>query len=254
MRRNKALAKLREGRAISGPMLVYESPDLAEQVAHVGFDFVWLDWQHGQFTELSLNNALARFLAAESAPLVRVKGHEPGTINRVLDIGAMGVVVPYVQNADQARLAVQAAYYPPKGIRSGGGARLGLIGDSAADYFAYANDEILLAVMVESEAAIAHVEEIMRVPGVDVVLIGPGDLMIDVKANGHDEAHHERLVLEVAAAAQRTGTAAGYVCTTKAQAEERIAQGFRFINYGSDYGIIRAGFQRLLEDSRGLPG
>lgn len=245
-----ALAKLREGRVISGPLLIYESPDLVEQVAHIGFDFVWLDWQHGQFTELSLNNAIARFLPVESMPVVRVKGHEPGTINRVLDIGAMGVVVPYVQNADQAGLAVRSAFYPPKGIRSGGGARLGLIGDGAADYFANANDEIMLVVMVETETAIAKVEEIMGVPGVDVVLIGPGDLMIDVKANGHDAAHHERLVLEVAAASKRTGTAAGYVCQSKAQAEERIAQGFRFIHYGSDNGIIQAGFRQLLQDSR----
>lgn len=250
MKKNLALSRLREGRVISGPMLIYESADLAEQVAHIGFDFVWLDWQHGQFTELSLNNAIARFLAVNSTPIVRVKGHEPGTINRVLDIGAMGVVVPYVQNADQARLAVRSAFYPPKGIRSGGGARLGLIGDGYADYYASANDEIMLVVMVETETAIAHVEEIMRVPGVDVVLIGPGDLMIDVKANGHDETYHEHLVLEVAAAAKRTGIAAGYVCQTKAQAEERIAQGFRFINYRSDNSVIQAGFRQLLEDSR----
>jgi 4-hydroxy-2-oxoheptanedioate aldolase len=250
MRRNNALARLREGRVISGPMLVYESADLVEQFAHAGFDFVWLDWQHGQFTELSLNHALARFLPVQSVPLVRVKGHEPGTINRVLDMGAMGVVVPYVQNAEQAAYAVQTAYYPPRGIRSGGGVRLGLLGDGAADYFAHANDEVFVTLMVETEEAVRNVESIMRVPGVDVVLIGPGDLMIDVKARGHDEAHHERLVQEVAAAAKRTGTAAGYVCQTKEQAEQRIAQGFRFINYGSDNSIIQAGLCSLRDDSR----
>ena len=174
MRKNEALAKLRRGGVISGPMLIFESPDLAEQVAHLGFDFVWLDWQHGQYTELTLNNAIARFLPVASSPIVRVKGHEPGTINRVLDVGAMGVVVPYVQNADQARLAVSAAYYPPKGIRSGGGARLGLLADGAADYYANANPEIMMVVMVETETAIGRIEEIMRVPGVDVALIGPG--------------------------------------------------------------------------------
>ena len=175
MRRNHALAKLRAGKVITGPNLVYDSPSLAEHVAHLGFDFVWIDWQHGQWSEHTLNDALARYLTVASAPIVRVKGNEPGTINRVLDMGAMGVIVPYVQDADQARAAVRATYYPPIGIRSGGGVRLGLIGDGAADYFAHANGEIFLCVMVETELAISNIEEIMRVPGIDVVLIGPDD-------------------------------------------------------------------------------
>jgi 2-keto-3-deoxy-L-rhamnonate aldolase RhmA len=251
MRRNAALAKLREGKVISGPMLVYDSPSLAEQVAHLGYDFVWLDWQHGQWSEHTLNDALARFLAVQSAPLVRVKGQEPGTINRVLDMGAMGVIVPYVQNAQQARLAVQAAYYPPAGIRSGGGVRLGLIGDGSADYYAHANEEILLGVMVETEEAIGNVEEIMRVPGVGFVLIGPGDLLIDVKAHGHDEAHHERLVQDVVAASKRTGTPAGYVCGTREMADRRVAEGFRFVNYGSDTAVLLPGLRALLDHTRG---
>ena len=251
MRTNTAFKKLRAGGVITGPMVIYDSPSLAEQVAYLGFDFTWLDWQHGQWSEHTLNDALARFLAAPSTPLVRVKGQEPGTINRVLDMGAMGVVVPYVQDAEQARAAVRAAYYPPMGIRSGGGVRLGLIGDSAQDYFERANDEILLGVMVETEVAIANVEEIMRVPGIGFVLIGPGDLMIDVKANGHDAAHHERLVVQVAEASKRTGTPAGYVTQSKEEAEKRVAQGFRFINYRSDNSALIGALKQAVEEAKG---
>ena len=100
MRHNPALAKLRSGKPCFGPILVYSCPDAAEQVGHLGFDWVWLDWQHGQFTEPTLHNALARFQAVDTAPIVRVKGNEPGTINRVLDMGAMGIVVPMIQNAE----------------------------------------------------------------------------------------------------------------------------------------------------------
>ena len=233
MRNNNALAKLRTGKLIFGPAVVFDSPDIAEYLAHLGFDWVWLDWQHGQFTEPTLNNALGRFLAVESVPLVRVKSHETGTINRVLDMGAMGVIVPMVQNADQARAVSLPVYYPPLGTRSGGGPRLALIGGSGApEYFARANDEILLVVMVETEEAIANVESIMRVPGVHVVLIGPGDLMIDVKARGHDEAHHERLVNSLEAS-KRTGIAAGYVCPTHEIVEKRRNEGFRFLCYMS---------------------
>ncbi|MAG37232.1 MAG: 2,4-dihydroxyhept-2-ene-1,7-dioic acid aldolase [Dehalococcoidia bacterium] len=251
MRTNQALAKLRSGGIVAGPLMVYDSPDLVGQVAHMGFDWVWLDWQHGQFTETTLNVALGRFLSFESVPLVRVRGHEPGVINRVLDMGALGVVVPMVQDAGQARAVVQAAYYPPLGQRSGGGVRLSLLGDGGtADYFAHANDEIMVIVMVETEAAIERVDEIMRVPGVDVVFIGPGDLMLDVKARGHDEARHEQLVQQVAGASRQTGTAAGYACGSRDDAERRIAQGFRFVSYSSDSQVFQAGFQQLRADAR----
>ncbi len=254
MRRNEALRKLRAGQVITGPMVVYDSPSLAEQVAHLGFDFTWLDWQHGQWSEHTLNDALARFLAAPSTPLVRVKGQEPGTINRVLDMGAMGVIVPYVQDAGQAQAAVRAAYYPPLGIRSGGGVRLGLIGDGAQDYYANANDEILLGVMVETEQAVANVEEIMRVPGIGFVLIGPGDLMIDVRASGHDAAFHERLVEQVAQASKRTGTPAGYVTQSKEESRTRVEQGFRFINYRSDNAALTGALREMAAEAQEWAG
>jgi 4-hydroxy-2-oxoheptanedioate aldolase len=250
MRRNQALVKQRAGKTTIGPALAYDSADLAEQVAHLGFDWVWLDWQHGQFTEHTLNNALARFLTLDSAPIVRVKGNEPGTINRVLDMGAMGVMVPMIQDAEQAAAAVRSTFYPPKGRRSAGGVRLELIGGSFEEYAARANEEIMLVVMVETEEAVANVREIMRVPGVDVVLIGPFDLLTDVRAKGHDETHHERLVLEIAAASKETGTPAGYVCATREMAELRLAQGFRFINYGLDHFVLLDGMRAIRELAR----
>ena len=175
MRRNPALAKLNAGGMTSGISVGFDSPDLAELAAHSGFDYVWLEWQHGQFSEHTLNNAIARFLPVDTAPIVRVKSHEPGAINHVLDMGAMGVIVPMVETAAEARAIAHVTYYPPLGRRSTGGTRLSLLGD---DYTERANDEMLLVVMVETESAINNVTEIMAVPGVDVVLIGPGDLML----------------------------------------------------------------------------
>ena len=248
MRHNPALAKMRRGKPCFGPILVYSCPDAAEQVAHLGFDWVWLDWQHGQFTEPTLHNALARFQAVDSAPIVRVKGNEPGTINRVLDMGAMGIVVPMIQNAEEAKAAVEAAYYPPIGRRSAGGIRLGLLDESEPAYWAHANDEIMLIVMVETEEAIGNVRDIMQVPGIDVVLIGPGDLMIDVKTRGHGEDHHERLVQDVVKASLETGTAAGYVCLSEDQVKQRVAEGFRFIHYGFDHMML----MRVMNEHKAL--
>jgi len=251
MRKNHALAKIQAGKIAVGPVLVYASPDMAEQAAHLGFDWAWLDWQHGEWTESSLNDALARFLAVDTTPIVRVKGHDPGVINHVLDMGAMGVMVPMVQNAAQARAVAQAVYYPPKGQRSGGGTRLSLIaGGNIADYYALANDQMILVVQVETEEAVRNVREIMSVPGVDVALIGPGDLMIDVKANGHDEAYHAKLVLEVAEAARETGTVAGCYCADLETAQQRAEQGFHFIGQGGVGAAMNGYLQELLDLSR----
>lgn len=250
-KKNLALAKQRAGQVTAGPVLVVGSPDVAEHAAHLGFDWVFLDWQHGEWTESTLNNALGRFLAVDCAPLVRVKGLETGTINRVLDMGAIGVIVPMIENAAQARVAASVVRYPPLGARSGGGNRLSLIDPAgAAAYFDHANDEVMLVIMVESESAISNVDEIMRVPGVDVVLIGPGDLMQDVKARGLDEGHFERLVARVAEAAADTGSVAGYVCSTPTVAKQRIAQGFRFICYQSDLGSMLGGLRQARDESR----
>ena len=251
MRRNQALAKLRAGQVALGPCVVYASPDLAEAAAHLGFDWVWLDWQHGEWTESTLNNALARFLSADAAPIVRVKGLDPGTINHVLDMGAMGVMVPMVQNAEQARLVAQAVYYPPLGQRSTGGPRLSLIsGAGVDDYRAHANEEMMLVVQIETEEAVANVDEIMQVPGVDVALVGPVDLMLDVQAHGHDEAHCERLIQQVAEASKRTGTAAGAYCATEGTAQQRVGQGFNLIGYGHPHAILIRALQEIFDRSR----
>jgi 4-hydroxy-2-oxoheptanedioate aldolase len=251
VRKNLALAKLRAGKVTVGLHVGYASPDLAEQAAHTGFDWVWLDAQHGEWTEVPLNNALARFLAVESIPIVRVRSQDVGLVNRALDMGAMGVMVPMVQNAEQARATAQAVFYPPLGRRSAGGPRLNLIaGSDKLDYYANANEEMMLVLQVETEEAVANVAEIMAVPGVAAVLIGPRDLSLDVEAHGHDQAHHERLVEQVVAASKETGTAAGCLCTGQQMAERRVAQGFRFVSLGTVTQIVADRMQEMFAYSR----
>jgi 4-hydroxy-2-oxoheptanedioate aldolase len=123
-------------------------------------------------------------------------------------------------------------------------------GRSAEQYCAEANQQIMLVVMLETEEAIANVREIMAVPSVDVVPIGPGGLMIDVKARAGDETHHERLALEVAAALKETGAVAGYVCSTAEIADRRQAQGYRFLNYGLDHFVLLGGFGEIRDQAR----
>jgi 4-hydroxy-2-oxoheptanedioate aldolase len=234
------------------PGITFGSPDIVEHVAYLGFDGLWLDWQHGTWTEPVLADALARLLPATTAPIVRVRSHDWGVICSALDMGAMGIIVPMVQNVADARAAVQATKNPPLGRRSLAGVRVGLVAGKGSfdEYIEHANEEILLAVMVESEEAVANVRAIMEVPGVDVVFVGPGDLMLDVRKHGHAAAFHEELLQQVADAARATGVAAGLPVGDRAEAERRIAQGFRLIALGSDYAALIAGLSQTLEESR----
>ena len=253
MRVDKALSKLRSDKVTVGPVLTVGSPDLAEVAAHAGFDYVFLDWQHGEWTESTLNNALGRFLATDCAPIVRVKGIEPGTINRVLDMGAVGVIVPMVETAEQARIAASVVRYPPLGQRSGGGNRLMFLDDAGhAGYFKNANDEMLLIVMVESQAAIERAGEIAAVPGVDVVLVGPGDLLLDVQTRGGDQSDVERLVERLPEAVRAAGKTAGYVCGTIEAVQLRMSQGYRFITYQSDLGVVMTAWRKAVAEIAAL--
>src|SRR5438094_6767488 len=103
MRKNPVLAKLRAGRVSVMPCMTFGNPDLVEHVAYLGFDGLWLDWQHGTWTESTIADTLARFLPVSCAPIVRVRSHDWGLICSTLDMGATGIIVPMIQNVEQAK-------------------------------------------------------------------------------------------------------------------------------------------------------
>jgi 4-hydroxy-2-oxoheptanedioate aldolase len=248
MKQNIALQKMRTGKTAIGTFLVIASPDQAERICTLGYDFVILDWQHGEWTDATVSAALGRLIDQKTTPLVRVRNHDQGLINWVLDMGALGVVVPMVENAGQAKAITATAYYPPRGTRSIGGNRLArMTNGNFAEYSAHANDEILVVAMVETKPAIDNVEEIMAVDGIGAIMIGPGDLMIDVKARGLDETDHAKLIDDVATASKKSSVAAGPLCQNAENAIERSGQGFRFIVIGSDQGVVTAGMQATLD-------
>jgi 4-hydroxy-2-oxoheptanedioate aldolase len=230
-------------------------PEIAEFAAHQGLDWIWLDWQHGLWSEDGLMNALPAFTAVDTVPIVRVRGHSAWEIGRVLDMGAMGVIVPMVSDAEEAKNIVAWAKYPPLGCRSGGGMRLSILADGfdATEYFAHANDEILVSVMVETAAAVDRVDEILAVEGVDVVLIGPGDLLLDVKSRGGDVAERDRYVDKVLSAGERANKAVGYFCSDLDIARRCFERGFRFVCVGADTSALRAAIQSQAETAKSWP-
>jgi len=255
MQPNFARRKLLSGGVISGPSVSFPSPEIVQQALQYNFDFVWLEWQHGGWSEPTLSAALSCFIGAHSTPIVRIAGLDPLRIGRVLDLGAQGVIIPMVETAEQCEQAVQAAKFPPRGGRSATGFRNALQGDN--DFFHYvehANDEVLVIVMVETPTGVGNVLEMMTVPDVDCVLIGPYDLSRSVGTVSIDEDLVQDLVAEVAAASKETGVAAGYVTGSLDQARERVGQGFRLVNPGHDLSVLRGAFEEMKEGCDGLGG
>ena len=249
MRTNNALRKLRSGKVIRGLSVTIGSPEIAELAAHMELDWVWLDWQHGTWTEDSLAEAISRFLAVDTVPIVRVRGRNGWEINKVLDMGAMGIIVPMVNTPEEAETVARAARYTPAGDRSGGGVRIPLLGDKLDqwDYFRHANDEIMVVVMVETVRAIEKAEQIMAVPGVDLVLVGPGDLLMDVAANGGAEKEREQLVNRLLETGRRVGKPVGYVCPDPETAKRYVDRGFSFVTVGSDRNTLLERFRQITD-------
>ncbi len=250
MRENLTLTKLKDGRGTVGCWLTIGSPIVAALTARCGFDWLIIDTEHGAVSYDAMLVCVHEILATETTPIVRVAWNDPTLIKRTLDAGAMGILVPMVMNADEAKRAVDAAKFPPKGIRSVGGfvAQL-LLGD---DYTVAANEQILVAVQIEHIEAVKRAKEICAVEGVDVVFIGPNDLAASMGLIGtpfRKNAKWQAAVQAVLEAAKETGKAAGLQCADLGEGKERLKQGFRFVAVSSDARLL---YQSLCHVAKAL--
>ena len=252
MKKNAALHRLRQGETLYGFNVTIGSPEIADYTAHLPFDWVMIDWQHGTWTEERLINALSVFTNADPAPVVRVRGHNGYEVGRMLDLGAMGVIVPMVNTPEEAERMARTARYTPAGDRSAGGVRLPLLAEDmdSQDYFDHANDEVMVVVQIETVRAVERAEEILGVPGVDAVFVGPGDLLMDVKAHGGGEKDFRRSVDRIARFSRDTGTAAGYACGGLAMAKDLKERGYRLLTVHVDSAFLKTGMKEMAEAVR----
>lgn len=241
MLKNLPLEKVRAGEPAFGLTAGTGSPLIAEILARSGVDWIWIDEQHGPWDRESLYNAIQVVGLAGCAPIVRAGSNEFFRIGRALDAGALGVIVPMVNSVEEAEAAVHAAKYPPRGGRSSGGVRLRFLGD---DYQATANDNTLVALMIETVEAVEAVPEIASVDGVDCLFIGPGDLSVSMGVQpGCDE--HEEMIQRIFRESNEVGTPVGFPCGTPEEAKMRGDQGFTLIHAGSENGMILAGIEHM---------
>lgn len=177
MRENRMKRMLKEGRPVVGYSLSIVDPFVAEAVGRFNFDFVLIDTQHSPISNDRLQELLIALYPTESSIVARAAWNDPVRLNHLLDMGVEGVVVPWVNTAQQARAAVDAIKYPPMGHRSWGPRRAGtLYGGDAEQYAAQANDNTLFLPQIETFQAVENLDSILSVEGVDGIMIGPNDL------------------------------------------------------------------------------
>ena len=233
---NRLKRMLREGKRTAGAWLQIASPFTAEILAQAGFDWLIIDMEHGPGDILSLVSQLQAMNGSRAVPLVRAPWNDFVTIKRILDAGVYGLLVPYVNTAEEAEAAVRACRYPPHGIRGvAGSPRAQGYGQNVQAYLARANDEILLITAVETPAAVANLDEILAVEGVDGVFIGPMDLATSMGYlgnPGHPEV--QQAIAEIEGKVLAAGKALGTISGTWEQAQQLYERGYQLVMLMAD--------------------
>ena len=217
-----------------------------EVVAGAGFDWILLDTEHSPNDLESLLPQLQAAAAYPVSAVVRVPWNDMVTLKRVLDIGAQSVLIPFVQNADEARAAVAATRYPPGGVRGVAGATRASRFGRIKDYARHAQDELCVLVQVETQVAVDAIESIAAVEGVDGIFIGPADLHASLGYPGETMNPAVQPVIEKAIARiRRAGKAPGVLMPDAELARRYIEAGSLFTAVGSDVGILARGAEQL---------
>lgn len=253
-RPNRLKQRLRNGENVLGCWTMLGHPQVVEILSLAGYDFLVLDQEHGLGDPTTLGAQLHAMSATPTVGVVRVPWNDHVYLKRVLDVGAEAVLIPSIDSADEARVAVSACLYPTRGRRgtASSSVRASSYG-MASDYVATCADNLLIACQIESARAVENIDEILAVEGIDLMFIGPFDLSATVGQMGnlkHPEvarliAHAES---RIRAAGRPMGTVPHPGCTWK----DMFARGYQFVNAGSDVARLRDGALADVREFRAL--
>ena len=238
MKQNPVKEALAAGEPQVGTWLSFGNVFSARLMARVGFPWLTVDLEHSPIDWQTASLMFATIADSGCVPLARVPRGDHDLIKRVLDGGAMGIVVPMVNTVEEAKLAIAAAKYPPTGNRSIGGSIPALnFQATAGEYYEHANDNVLVVLQTESPQGVDNAEEIYSLPGVDAVFVGPNDLLWQMKSeDGSDPTSEEfeTMLQRILAAGKKTGTPVGMHLQTANDVERRIAEGWQFLAMQSE--------------------
>jgi len=245
---NRVKELLKAGKPAFGVLMQLPSPPAAEVLAQAGFDWLWIDMEHGPLNLETVHGMIQATKGTDTVPIVRVPWNLHWLAKPTLDMGAMGVIMPSVMTPEEAMEAVRALRYPPEGLRGFGPGFAALRwGLSVPEYVKMANQEIMAILLIEQIGAVDQIDEILRVPGVDVVTIGPYDLSGSMGLLGQvTHPKVEEAIDRVLAAAQKAKIPAGILALTPGEISRRLQQGFQFLIVGTDTGFLAGGAKNIL--------
>jgi 4-hydroxy-2-oxoheptanedioate aldolase len=242
MKRPRSLLdRLAGQRAILGLLQSHPNPALAEMAGMCGYDFLFLDGEHGVFSEMDHLNTLRALAATDVLAMIRLAKHDTRALGRYLDMGVDAIVVPNVTTAEQARTLVSAMHYPPAGIRGmGAGAhRVTRYGLDLGAYLKSPREGTSLIVIIESALGVANAEDILAVEGVDGAIIGPADLSADLGCTGDfSRPVYTEAIIYIERAAATQGKLLGTAPHPGYSLEALLARGHRMFIIGADMPLI----------------
>src|SRR5438874_4002251 len=245
MRPNPVKQALRTGRPSVGTWLSLGSITAARLMARAGFDWLTVDMEHSLVGIETATHMFAAIAEPGCIALARVPANRHDHIKRVLDNGAHGAVVPMANSRAEAEAAVSAMLYPPRGTRSVGGSLPPLnFGTTAPDYFAHANEELLVVLQCEHITAVENADAIFSVPGIDAIFVGPNDLAASMRSKDNKppsgKATKEAMD-HILATCKKHGVAPGLHTGSADEANARIAEGWQFIAITSELKMMLNG-------------
>ena len=253
---NQLRQRLKSGKAAVNGWLAIPSGFSAEVMAQCGWDSVTVDMQHGVQDYLSMVACFQAMQAHPITPLVRVPWNEPGIVGKVLDGGAMGVICPMVNNKAEAEALVSYSKYPPHGKRSNGPIRAAMYGE-ASSYQATANDEVLVIPMIETQEGIDKIDEILSVPGISGIYIGPSDMGLSlgmIPILDREEPVILGIYEKLLASCRKHGKWAGLHNGTAAYAARMMKMGFQLTTIANDSGLMARAAREAVAATRKAAG
>jgi 2-dehydro-3-deoxyglucarate aldolase len=243
---NRFRRDLLAGKRLIGCWSALASPITTEVLGLAGFDWLLLDGEHAPNDITTFVSQLMALKGSSSAAFVRPPANDPIIIKRLLDIGFYNFMIPMVDSAVDAKLAVAATRYPPAGIRGVSIAHRSNMFGTIPDYFSTINDNITVAVQIETVNAIQDIDLISSVPGVDAIFVGPSDLAAALGHLGNpNHPEVQEAIQHLFDRAKANGTPSGILAGVEADARRYLAMGATLVAVGSDLGVFRSGTQAL---------
>jgi 2-keto-3-deoxy-L-rhamnonate aldolase RhmA len=253
---NRMKRELAAGNVCLGATVTIYSPAMAEILSRVGLDWLWIDTEHTALSLEEVSVILQATNGTDVSTVIRVPWNDKTLIKRAIDTGPDGILVPMINTAADTEAVVRAMKYPPVGERGAGLGRAQGYGLSMGEYMATANDEVMFIAQIEHVEAIANIDEIVEVEGLDSVMVGALDLSGSMGKLGQtDDPEVEEAVQKVLAACKRVGLPCGIVALGPEATNKRIGEGFTSIITGIDvlwiHGAARAGLAEIQRPARG---